>query len=686
MSLPCGLRISVACFLTAMALSGSAAAQTGSPLPAGFSAQYLDRGADACTDFYQFACGNWLATHPLPADRTRFGRMHELAERNELIVRGILERAAARTTGRTANEQKVGDYYASCMAEPVIEAKGSQPLQPLLRDIDGVQEVADLMQLAARLNRIGVGTFLTLGSAPDARDSSTFIATIGQGTLGLPDRDLYLQDNARSETLRAEYVRHVRQIFELLGVPAPRATAMAQAVMAVETVIARGSYDRVTLRDPRRRDNPMSIEDLAALAPNLGIPGFIRETGAPAFTRANVINPQYVRDISAAIQAGPLSDWKAYMTWRTLSVFASLLSSPFQIERFRFTGAVLGGQREMQPRWKRCSAAVAGVFGDDQLGEIVGQLFIEEHFGAAAAARITELIAALERSLQRNIEEIAWMSPETRAQALEKLKATRHKIGAPESWRDFSSITISRDNYMENTLSVARDTARRNLGWIGQKVERGLWLMTPQTVNAYYAAPLNEIVFPAGILQPPFFDTTKDDALNFGAIGAVIGHELTHGFDDQGRKYDAKGNLSDWWAAADDAAFRNRASCMATQYGAYPAVGDVKLNGNLTLGENVADNAGVRIAYYALIETLARKAPQPLIDGFTAEQRFFLAWAQVWCENATEQDFRRRAQEDTHSSGRWRANGVLQNSAEFRKAFGCRTGTPMAPENMCRVW
>ena len=475
-------------------------------------------------------------------------------------------------------------------------------------------------------------------------------------------------------------------MFELLGeTPAVAAQSM-QAVVAVETVVARAMYDRVTLRDPRRRDNPMSVAELVSAAPNLEIVTFIRDTGAPAFTRVNVINPQYMRNISAAVESLPLGDWKAYMKWRALSGYAPLLAAPFQLERFRFTGTVLSGQREMQPRWKRCAAAVAGVFGDDQLGDIVGQIFIQEHFGANAKTRMNELIVALEGSLQRNIEELAWMGPDTRARALEKLKAINHKIGAPERWRDFSAVRIVRGDYAANAISVSEDTARRQLGWIGQPVDRGLWLMTPQTVNAYYAAPFNEIVFPAGILQPPYFDDTRDDAVNFGGIGAVIGHELTHGFDDQGRKYDAKGNLADWWTPADDTAFRTRASCVATQYSAYPVVGATKLNGQLTLGENVADNAGVRIAYYALLEVLAKKGPQPAIDGFTPQQRFFLAWAQVWCENASEQDFLRRAQEDTHSSGRWRTNGVLQNSDEFRKAFGCAPGTPMAPVNACRVW
>ena len=677
----------ICALLAAAGLGATLIAQSGTPAPApaGFSVAFIDRTADACFDFYQFACGNWMRQHPLPADRSRYGRMQQLADRNDEIVRTILERAAARSSGRTPDEQRLGDYYASCMDEATIDARGIAPLAPLLQDIDGLQSPADLVRMAGRFTRMGVPGLLNLGSAPDARDASMLVATLGQPTLGLPDRDLYLRDDARSSGLRTEYVKHVERMFGLLGEPAAQASQAARAVMDVETLIAGANYDRVTLRDPRRRDNPTTIAELGATIPNLAIAEYVRVTGAPAFTRLNVINPQGLQKVDSALETLPLESWKRYFTWRLVSSLADDLSAPFQQERFRFVGGVLSGQQEMLPRWKRCSAAVAGTFGDDQLGEIVGQIFVREHFGADARARMTELIAALERSLHANIDALEWMDSQTRGRALEKLKAIEHKIGSTDRWRDFGGVTITRADYLGNVLNVAADEARRQLGRIGTRIDPSLWLMTPQTVNAYYSPPQNEIVFPAGILQPPYFDPAADDAVNFGAIGAVIGHELSHGFDDQGRKFGAKGNLADWWTAGSDAAFKERAACMATQYSAYPSA-DTTLNGNLTLGENVADNAGVRIAYYALIEVLAKKPPQAPIDGFTAEQRFFLSWAQIWCENATDQDFRRRAQEDTHASGRWRANGVLMNSAEFRKAFGCQTGTPMAPPNACRVW
>jgi predicted metalloendopeptidase len=515
-----------------------------------------------------------------------------------------------------------------------------------------------------------------------------FNAVLGQGAMGLPDRDLFLKDDERSTMLRREYQAHVQRMFELVGgrglsQPADR---LAQAVMDVETTIARATMDRVAFRDPRRRDNPTTVAQLADIAPNIDFALYFRGTGAPPFSRLNLLNPQYLRDISAALAAMPLASWKAYMKWRALDETASLLTGRFEQEQFHFNGEILSGQKEMRPRWMRCSDAVAGQPGADALGEVVGKIFIEQRFGADARTRMDELITALQRSLRETLSAVDWMSADTRERALAKLDAMRRKIGGPDTWRDFSGLTIRRDDYAGNSIRIAAADRQRQLQWIGKPVDRTLWLMTPQTVNAYYAPPLNEITFPAGILQPPVFDPTMDDAVNFGAAGAMIGHEITHGFDDSGRRFDAAGNLMNWWMPRDEEAFRERAACVASQYSDFSSLPGVKLNGDLTLGENVADNGGVRIAYYALMELLARKDPPPSIDGFTPEQRFFISYAQVWCENATDQDFRRRAQEDVHSSGRWRANGVLQNMPEFRKAFGCREGAPMAPAKVCRVW
>ena len=668
----------------------------------GFSVSYLDRRVDACTDFYQFACGNWLVTNPLPADRSRYSRLNELGDRNARIIRDILENAAFTTSRRTPDEQKIGDAYAACMDQKTIEARRATPVEPLLREIDAVRNREQLIRLAARFSHDGFPSFLTLGSVPDVHDSSVFIANLGQGAMGLPDRDLFLRDDERSTTLRREYQGHVQRMFEILAGsertrPTPRSPGvgrvlsdapvdLARAVMDIETAIARATMDRVAFRDPRRRDNPTTVAQLAEIAPNIDFALYFRGTGAPAFSRLNLLNPQYLRDISAALATIPLASWKAYMKWRALDEMASLLTGRFEQEQFHFNGEILSGQKEMRPRWMRCSDAVAGQPGSDALGELVGKVFIEQRFGADAKARMDELIAALQRSLRQTLTEVDWMSAETRERALAKLDAMRRKIGGPEKWRDFGGVTIRRDDYAGNSIRIAADDRQRQFRWIGQPVDRTLWLMTAQTVNAYYAPPLNEITFPAGILQPPVFDATMDDAVNFGAAGAMIGHEITHGFDDSGRRFDAAGNLMNWWMPRDEDAFRERAACVASQYGGYSSLPGVRLNGDLTLGENVADNGGVRIAYYALMELLARKGPPAPIDGFAPEQRFFISYAQLWCENATDQDFRRRAQEDVHSSGRWRANGVLQNMPEFRKAFGCREGAPMAPVTACRVW
>src|SRR6185436_9607279 len=582
-------RITIALLVASI---GATAASAQSP--EGFSVDYLDRSVDACADFYQFACGTWLASHPLPADRSRYGRLHELADRNARIVRSILEDAGYTTARRSEDEQKIGDAYAACMDEETIEAKGARPLQPLLRDIGAVRNRQQLVRLAARFSHDGFPSFLTLGAAPDSHDSTRFIAMLGQGAMGLPDRDLYLNDDERSTMLRREYQAHVQRMFELLASAGSERTRPTSGA----TRAASQSVGRV-LSDPpvRLAQRVMNVETTIA---------------------------------RATLDRVPLESWKAYMAWRALDAMAPVLTSRFEREQFHFNGEILSGQKDMRPRWMRCSDAVAGQPGADSLGELVGKVFIQRRFGREAKARMDELITALQRSLRETLTTVDWMSAETRGHALDKLAALGRKIGGPEKWRDFSAVTIRRDDYAGNELRISIDDTQRQLQWIGQPVDRSIWLMTPQTVNAFYAPQLNEVAFPAGILQPPVFDATKDPAVNFGAAGAMIGHEMTHGFDDSGRRFDPKGNLMDWWTPRDDAAFRERAACVASQYGNYSSIPGAKLNGNLTLGENVADNGGVRIAYDALMDLLSTKGPQPAIDGFAPDQRFFIAYAQIW--------------------------------------------------------
>src|SRR5262245_59241652 len=468
---------------------------------AGFSISHLDPSVDACTDFYQFACGNWLVANSLPPDRSRYSRLNELADRNARIIRDILENAAFTDARRTPDEQKIGDAYAACMDQKTIEARRATPVEPLLREIDAVRNREQLIRLAARFSHDGFPSFLTLGAVPDVHDSSVFIAVLGQGAMGLPDRDLLLRDDERSTRLRREYQAHVQRMFELLEPASPkprsggggRAPAdLAQAVMDVEIAIARATMDRVAFRDPRRLDNPTTAAQLAEIAPNIDFAIYFRGTGAPAFSRLNLLNPQYLRDISAALATIPLASWKAYMKWRALDEMAWLLSGRFEQEQFHFNGEILSGQKEMRPRWMRCSDAVAGRPGADALGELVGKVFIEQRFGADAKARLDELITTLQQSLRQTLTEVDWMSAETRERALAKLDAMRRKIGGPEKWRDFSGVTIRSDDHAGNSVRIAADDRQRQFRWIGQPVDRTLWLMTAQTVNAYYAPPLNE--------------------------------------------------------------------------------------------------------------------------------------------------------------------------------------------------
>jgi endothelin-converting enzyme/putative endopeptidase len=672
-----------------LATARAATAQPPAPAakaPGALDVAALDRSVDPCTNFYEFACGGWRKANPIPADQTRWGRFNELAERNREDLRAILEKAMAPGASRSPVEAKVGDYYAACMDEPGIEARGTEPVRPILERVAAVDSKAAFFQLLGRHESEALPALFRFGSAPDMHDSRQTIASVGQGGLGLPDRDDYLDEDAKSREKRERYVEHVARVLELGGATPAQAKEDAATVLRVETALAAAHLRRVEMRDPRNRDNPMSVEELQRLAPAFEWGEYLKATGAPAFARLNVTSRKYFAEGNAVVLATPLADWKAWLRWHVLRTAAPFLGSAFVNEDFRFNRAYLQGAKEIEPRWKRCVQAT-----DRALGDALGQLYVEKTFGADGKARMARMIEAITAAMREDIETLDWMTPETKKKALAKLAAfDASKVGYPDRWKDYSSVEVRRDDHFGNSRRARVFEVKRELARIDRPTDRTLWGMTPPTVNAYYSAANNEIVFPAGILQPPFFDRAIDDPVNFGAIGVVIGHEYTHGFDDQGSKFDADGNLANWWTEADRRAFDERTACFAKQYEGYVVVkdeanGDVRLNGRLTLGENTADNGGLRVAWAALQKALAGR-PRAEVDGFTPEQRFFLGFANVWCQNVTEAAARQLAQNDTHSAGAFRVIGSVSNMPEFAEAFSCRAGQPMVRENACRAW
>jgi putative endopeptidase len=660
-------------------LAVSALAQPAAP-STGFSTANMDMTANPCIDFYQYACGTWMANNPIPADQSRWGIFDELADRNRAILRGILEKAAVVDPKRSAVEQKIGDFYASCTDEATIDKLGIKPLTPELNRIDAIKSKDQMLDELVRLQTQGAAVFFNFSSTPDAKNSTQMIADADQGGLGLPDRDYYLKTDAKSVKLREQYVAHVQKMLELAGEPASQAASDAQAVLRIETDLAKGSLDRVARRDPNQTYHKMSVKDLSALAPSIDWPKYFSGLGTPAFTDLNVSVPDFFKDLNTVLTSTSLADLKTYLRWHLLHAEAPLLAKPFLDENFHFFGQTLTGTKELEPRWKRCVEAT-----DDDLGFALGQKYVEQTFPPAAKARVLGMVQEIEKMLGQDIQSIDWMTPATKKQALVKLQAVTNKIGYPDKWRDYSSVKIVRGEAVGNDERATEFEVHRQLNKIGQPVDRGEWRMTPPTVNAYYSPLQNNINFPAGILQPPFFDNRMDAAVNYGAIGSVMGHELTHGFDDQGRQFDAEGNLHNWWTKEDADEFEKRAECFIKEYSAFTPVDDVHLNGKLTLGENTADNGGVHLAFMALMKSLDGK-PQPKIQGFTPQQRFFLGYGQVWCQNVRPEAARMRAQIDPHSDGRDRVNGVLGNMPEFQEAFACHAGQPMVHQPACRVW
>ena len=638
----------------------------------------IDTTVDPCVDFFAYSCNGWIKKNPIPPDQSSWGTYGKVQDENRKQLREILESAVAETGQRASYRQKIGDYYASCIDEKTIDAQGIRPLQDALARIDAIQSKKDLSDVVASMaHQFALFNFR---SDQDYKNSNEVIAEADQGGLGLPDRDYYFKDDAKSVDLRKAYVTHVQKMLERLGHSPTAASAEASRILHIETELARGSMTRVDRRDPKNIYHRMSADELQKLSPNFQWDLFFAKVGVPQLRSLNVETPAFFQAMSQLIDKEDLAAWKAYLQWHLVHANARFLSSSFVNEDFNFFGKTLTGREQLQPRWKRCTVDV-----DNDLGEALGQAYVEKFFSPEAKRQVLSMVTEIETAMQQDIENLPWMSPETKKNALEKLHAVVNKIGYPDKWRDYSSLEIKRGDEMGNVQRAAKFEFDRQLAKIDKPVDHKEWTMTPPTVNAYYDPQKNDINFPAGILQPPLFDPASDAAPNYGNTGGTIGHELTHGFDDEGRQFDATGNLRDWWTEADGKEFEKRASCISNQYSQYVIVDDIKINGKLTLGEDVADLGGLILAYAAWKADTKSQNLQP-IDGFTPDQRFFIGYAQSWCGSTRDEAKRVRATVDEHSPDKYRTNGVVTNMPDFQSAFHCKTGAPLAPAQRCRVW
>jgi putative endopeptidase len=641
----------------------------------------IDRKANPCDDFYQYACGTWLKNNPIPPDQSSWGRFSELAERNRTILRNILEKASTSTASRDADTQKIGDYYFTCMDEASINKKGLQPLQPELDRIRAIRNTRDLSAEIGRLHRIGVDVVFNFSSGQDAKDSNAVIGQADQGGIGLPEKDYYFRADAKAVETRKEYVAHITRMLQLTGVAAPDAAKQADAIMRLETALAKVSLDVTSRRDPLQTYHKMKLAEFEALDDSLDWSLYFATLQTPKMDSLNVAVPDFFKGQEKMLKTVSMADWQTYLTYHLVDGQAAVLPTKFTEENFAFHGKYLTGAKEQKARWKRCVAAV-----DGDLGEALGKAYVDLTFGREGKQRTLDMVNHIEGAMAQDLNQLTWMTPETKKRAFEKLHAITNKIGYPDKWRDYSALKIVRGDALGNSLRSNEFEMNRQLQKIGKPVDRLEWGMTPPTVNAYYDPQMNNINFPAGILQPPFFDKQVNDAINYGAIGAVIGHELTHGFDDEGRQFDPKGNLNDWWTAADAKAFDQREECLVKEYSSFELKGGVHMNGKLTLGENTADNGGLRLAWIALMNDLAGKT-LPKIGGFDESQQFFLGWGQIWCTNETAEVERLQAQTNPHAIDRFRVNGSVSNMPEFQKAFACNQGLPMVRGgNACRVW
>ena len=654
-------------------------------LPPGIAKEFLDTSADPCVDFPKYACGNFTKLYPIPADKSGYGTGAIVYDHTQFALHALLEKVEADNPSRTPNEQKTGDFYATCMDTDAIQAAGLKPLQPELDRLAAIKDKSELTALLAHYQLINVNAFFGYGEQQDFKDASKQIAAVDQGGLGLPERDYYLRTGDAAEKTRKQYVQHIADVLRLIGEPEAKAAGDAQTIMQLETTLAKASMDITSQRDPNNIYHPMPVTQLAALTPVIAWAEFFPATGAPPIAELNVTNPDFFKALNALIQSTDLETLKTYLRWQLVNGIPSYtLPAALDEAHFNFYNHQLRGQPQQQARWKRCATATDGA-----LGEALSEVYVKTYFSPESKQKTVQMVQDIEAAMDKNIDTLTWMSAATKVKAKEKLRLVADKIGYPDHWRDYSALKIVRGDAVGNATRAAEFENHRQLAKIGKQVDRGEWDMTPATVDAYYNPSMNDINFPAAILQSPLFNPASTDAENYGHVGAIVGHELTHGFDDQGRQFDGNGNLSDWWTAEDAKKFEAMTDCEVKEYGNFTAVDDVKINGKLTLGENTADNGGLRLAYTAMLADAQRKG----IDltkkddtGYNPIQQFFVAYGQDWCGSNRPEQVRLQVQTDPHSPREFRIMGVIENMPEFGKAFGCKPGQPMMPVNACRVW
>ncbi len=670
-----------------IAITLTTSAQTEKPLTSfpytpGLDVTSMDTTADPCVDFYQYSCGGWRRNNPIPADQARWSVYGKLYQDNQQFLWGILDQLSKQTSGRNPNQQKIGDYFGACMDEAAVNRLGAKPLQPYLDQIAALQSTKVLPALLARLHtslQTG-GLFFNFGSNQDYENSQNVIAFAEAGGLGLPDRDYYTKTDEKSVHIRTQYVVHVQKMFELLGDKPGIAKAEAANVLEIETALAKASLTRVERRDPYKQFHKVDFKGLQAMTPDFDWTIYIKDIGLPAQNTFNVTQPAFYAELDRQLKALNLADIKTYLRWHIAHADAPYLSDDFVNENFNFFSKTLRGVPQLRPRWKRCVTLV-----DDQLGEALGQEFVARAFSPELKQKTSLMTQQIEHAMEEDIKTLAWMSPATERQALKKLHTVVNKIGYPDKWRDYSSVDIKPDDFAGNVERATIFESKRDLNKIGKPLDRGEWGMTPPTVNAYFNSQMNDINFPAGVLQPPLYDPKMDDAPNYGNTGGTIGHELTHGFDDEGRQFDAQGNLKDWWTTEDAKNFTDRAQCVVDQYAQYTVVDDIKINSKLTEGEDIADLGGLILAWMAW-QDQTKNTKLESRDGLSPEQRFFVGYAQWACENERPENLRMSAITDPHSPGKYRVNGLMVNMEPFQKAFSCKAGQPMIRENRCRVW